>query len=161
MNITKLLSNGKFRCLLLITIIVAVFLIVFGNYIPIKANNAWCCAYTGSQKGHTVWLGCITTNRWTQISPFEVWQQQHHRVIEHSWINIAGTQYYLLGKARGHDFAPPIYSFKFPVMEHFLQHNEPEEIDTVMSIFRYADKEKQTETINDIIDAFSPNRNDT
>ena len=120
--------------LVLVLLIVAVLLI--GPILPVRYDHGWICAYTGSRKGHTTWLWCITTSEYYRKSPIEQWLEKNHKPIEHEWVRVVGTAYCVFGGWRRHAEAPPLYLLMPQTQEWLVQHGSAEEIEGFLRVLK-------------------------
>jgi len=72
--------------------------------IPVKVVRALADNYTLSHKGHTTWLGIITTNSWYHESIIEKTLRRSNIEIENKWVSYEGTRYSIFNRVivRGH-----------------------------------------------------------
>ena len=113
----------KNRTTTVVTVVLAGALTVasLGPLVTIREASEWTCAYTGSRRGTTTWLGFMTTSEWYRPSPIEGWLSVKGRPVEHNWVRTAGTSYSAFGPTtRCHRRAPAIYYLTPELQERFL-----------------------------------------
>lgn len=139
-----------------VTITVAILilaLLLLGPVVTIRKDNEWTCAYTGSRKGNTTWIGCITTVEWYTRSPIEQWLNKNNRPIEHDWVRTVGTEYGLFGgRGFSHPRAPAIYHFLPQLQQQFVRTASTEEIEDFLRLLRegsLGDARKAVDALSD------------
>ena len=92
------------------------------DFVPIRRDQAWICAYTGSVKSRTVFLSMVTTSTSFERSPLEKYVRSHQEPVAHRWVRVKDTIRYVSGRRKyQHERAPAIHYVPYSEQKRFIE----------------------------------------